>query len=83
VWIAEKIIISQNKKDSAMKTPSLTYNSRKALIINIGETAGTEIAELIAQMAAEIEELRRTKVNVTRIVPNSSESPTHVVEEPV
>ena len=66
-----------------MKTPSLTYNSRKALIINIGETAGTEIAELIAQMAAEIEELRRTKVNVTRIVPNSSESPTHVVEEPV
>ena len=66
-----------------MKTPSLTYNSRKALIVNIGETAGTEIAELIAQMAAEIEELRRTKVNVTRIVPNSSESPTHVVEEPV
>ena len=66
-----------------MKTPGLSYNSRKALIVNIGETAGTEIAELIAQMAAEIEELRRTKVNVTRIVPNSSESPTHVVEEPV
>jgi hypothetical protein len=66
-----------------MKTPGLSYNSRKALIVNIGETAGTEIAELIAQMAAEIEELRRTKVNVTRIVPNSSESPSHVVEEPV
>jgi hypothetical protein len=66
-----------------MKTPGLSYNSRKALIVNIGETAGTEIAELIAQMAAEIEELRRTKVNVTRIVPSSSESPIHVVEEPV
>jgi hypothetical protein len=66
-----------------MKTPGLSYNSRKALIVNIGETAGTEIAELIAQMAAEIEELRRTKVNVTRIVPSSSESPSHVVEEPV
>ncbi|WP_231743881.1 hypothetical protein [Stieleria neptunia] len=36
---------------------------------NIGEAAGTEIANLIAEMAAEIEELRRNKVNVTRIVP--------------
>ena len=63
-----------------MKTPGLSYNSRKALIVNIGETAGTEIAELIAQMAAEIEELRRTKVNVSRIVHSSSESPSHVVE---
>ncbi len=35
-----------------MKTPGLSYNSRKALIVNIGETAGTEIAELMAQMAA-------------------------------
>ena len=42
-------------------------------MVNIGETAGTEIANLIAQMAAEIEELRRTKVNVTR----SSPAPTH------
>jgi len=66
-----------------MKTPGLSYNSRKALIVNIGETAGTEIAELIAQMAAEIEELRRTKVNVTRIVPSNSESPSNVVEEPI
>lgn len=53
-----------------MKTNGLSYNSRKALIANIGENAGTEIAELMAQMAAEIEELRRTRVNVTRIVPN-------------
>ena len=30
----------------------------------------TEIANLIQRMSAEIEELRRTKVNVTRIVPN-------------
>ncbi|QDV87768.1 hypothetical protein [Stieleria magnilauensis] len=52
-----------------MNRNGLTFNSRKALMNNIGEAAGTEIANLIAEMAAEIEELRRNKVNVTRIVP--------------
>lgn len=52
-----------------MNPNGLTFNSRKALMNNIGEAAGTEIANLIAEMAAEIDELRRTKVNVTRIVP--------------
>lgn len=47
----------------------LTYSARKALTVHIGEQAGTEIADLIQQMAAEIEELRRTKVSITRIVP--------------
>ena len=66
-----------------MKTPGLSYNSRKALIVNIGETAGTEIAELMSQMAAEIEELRRTKVNVTRIVPGTSVTRQTSSKEPV
>ena len=66
-----------------MKNTVLSYNSRKALMVNIGESAGTEIANLIAQMAAEIEELRRTKVNVTRIVPSNQEKQDHLVEEPV
>jgi len=52
-----------------MNYSGLTFNSRKALMNNIGEAAGTEIANLIAEMASEIEELRRTKVSVTRIVP--------------
>ena len=52
-------------------------------MVNIGESAGTEIAELMAQMAAEIEELRRTKVNVTRIVPGIPEPHTTNSEEPV
>ena len=30
-----------------MKSTGLTYNSRKALQVNIGEAAGTEIANLI------------------------------------
>lgn len=66
-----------------MKNTGLSYNSRKALMVNIGESAGTEIANLISQMAAEIEELRRTKVNVTRIVPSPHQNQDHLVEEPV
>lgn len=53
-----------------MKTNGLSYNTRKALSVHIGEAAGNEIANLIQRMAGEIDELRRTKVNVTRIVPN-------------
>lgn len=54
-----------------MTSTGLTFNSRKALMNNIGEAAGTELANMLAEMAAEIEELRRSKVNVTRIVPSA------------
>lgn len=53
----------------ASAAAGLTYSTRKALSVHIGEQAGTEIAELIQRMASEIEELRRTKVSITRIVP--------------
>jgi hypothetical protein len=58
---------SIRKKASSAKT--LSYNARKALMVHIGEKAGAEIADLIQEMALEIEELRRTKVSITRIVP--------------
>ena len=60
-----------------MNRQGLTFNSRKALMNNIGEAAGTELANLISDMAAEIEELRRTKVSVTKIVPGSDEAHRH------
>lgn len=66
-----------------MKSTGLTYNSRKALMVNIGDAAGEEIANLISQMAAEIEELRRSKVSVTRIVPGGTQETTEYIEEPV
>ncbi len=66
-----------------MKKIGLSSNSRRALIANIGETAGSEVAELMTQMAAEIEALRRSKVTVTRIVPAISELENTSVEEPV
>ncbi len=51
----------------------LSYNARKALSVQIGEEAGAEIANLIQRMAAQIEELKRSKVNVTPVVPGVPE----------
>ncbi|QDS91051.1 hypothetical protein CA51_00650 [Rosistilla oblonga] len=63
-----------------MKTNGLSYNSRKALMVNIGDSAGSEIANLIQRMSAQIDELQRNKVSVTRIVPN--QEPQMAGEEP-
>ncbi|MEM7476914.1 MAG: hypothetical protein AAF483_18165 [Planctomycetota bacterium] len=49
----------------------LSYNARKALTVQVGEEAGSEIANLIQRMAAQIEELKRSKVNVTPVVPGA------------
>ncbi len=57
------------KTKRGIATSGLSYNARKALVVHVGESAGNEIADLLQQMASEIEELRRTKVNITRIVP--------------
>ena len=58
-----------------MKMNGLSENARKTLMVNIGESAGREVAELIARMAREIDELKRTKVSVTRIVPETMGHP--------
>jgi hypothetical protein len=55
--------------DARSKPLRLSYNSRKALMVHIGEAAGTELANLINQLAASVEELQKNKVSVTRIVP--------------
>lgn len=52
-----------------MKEYGLSYNARKALEVHVGVSAGAEIANLMAEMASEIDFLRRTKVNVTNVVP--------------
>lgn len=61
----------------------LSYNSRKALMINIGENAGSEVADLLTLLIDEIDELRRTKVSVTRIVPGQADRVREYIEEPV
>ena len=49
----------------------LSYSTRKALTVHVGETAGSEIADLLMRMANQIEELKRTKVSVTPVIPQS------------
>jgi hypothetical protein len=55
--------------DPRAKPLRLSYNARKALMVHVGETAGVELANLINQLAAQVEELQKNKVSVTRIVP--------------
>ena len=51
----------------------LSYNARKALSVHVGDDAGNEIANLLQRMAAQIEELKRSKVNVTPVVPGAKQ----------
>jgi hypothetical protein len=53
---------------------SLSYSARKALTVHLGESAGNEIATLLQKMAAQIEELKRSKVSVTQVIPNQSKT---------
>jgi hypothetical protein len=62
---------------------TLSYNAKKALSVHIGEAAGTEIANLLQRMAAQIEELKRNKVSVTPVIPVQAakeSSPIHSID---
>ena len=49
----------------------LEFNTRKALEVQLGEAPGREIAEAIFRLAARIEQLERSKVDKTLIIPNA------------
>ena len=55
-----------------MSMNNLSFQTRKALMVQIGEEAGAEIGDLISRLCAEIENLRRTKVDVTELVPSAT-----------
>ncbi len=48
---------------------NLSFNTRKSLCNQLGESAGNEIADLVQQLIRRVELLERTKVDVTPIVP--------------
>jgi hypothetical protein len=52
---------------------------RKSLSVQVGEEIGNQIADLLQEMLLEIEELKRSKVTVTRFLPNL----THDDEDPI
>ncbi len=56
----------------------LSYSARKALAVQVGDAAGNEIANLLQRMAAQIEELKRSKVNITPVVPGLKQEDDHV-----
>lgn len=55
-----------------MPGPSLSFNTRKALCVQLGDAAGQEIANLLQKLATRIEELERTKVSVMPVAPETS-----------
>jgi len=57
-----------------MSDMRLSYNTRKALSVQVGEDAGREIADLLNELARRLEEVERSKVSVTSIAPPSGEN---------
>jgi hypothetical protein len=52
-----------------MAKQKLSFGSRKALSVHLGEAAGSELGTLIQELLDRVEQLERTKVDVTPIVP--------------
>ncbi|MBW3598105.1 MAG: hypothetical protein KY475_12605 [Planctomycetes bacterium] len=55
-----------------MPGPALSFNTRKALTVQLGDAAGQEVANLLQKLSNRIEELERSKVSVTPVAPESS-----------
>jgi len=47
----------------------LSHDTRKALRLHLGESASSELLDLLDRLSLEIKHLQRTKVSVTHIVP--------------
>ena len=52
-----------------MQNLELSYRSRKALSVHVGEAAAAEIVDFLAQLTERVEQLERGKVDVIPIVP--------------
>ena len=50
----------------------LSNTSRKALCVQVGETAGAEIAHLLQALSERVDQLEKSKVSVTPVAPANS-----------
>ena len=50
----------------------LSFNTRKSLCVHMNEAAGNELAAVIEHLLDRIEQLERSKVDVTPISPSSA-----------
>lgn len=48
---------------------ALSFNTRKALCLQLGETAGKELADALERLTARLDAMDREKVSVIPIVP--------------
>ena len=55
-----------------MKNLELSYRSRKALSVHVGEAAAEEIIHFLEQLTERVEQLERSKVDVIEIVPSNA-----------
>ena len=55
----------------------VSFNTRKALCVQLGEPAGKEIADLLARLAQRVDTVEQTKVDVTPLVPGRNLMPAH------
>lgn len=71
-WLRTRATLDSISRSTTMKKDDLdlSYSARKALTVHLGEKAGNEVASLLARMASQIEELKRSKVSVTQVIPN-------------
>ena len=62
-----------------MKNLELSFNSRKALAVHVGEEAATEIVDFLETVAQRVARLEKGKVDVMPIVPiNANAAPTDI-----
>ena len=54
-----------------MSTFELSFRSRKALSVHVGEAAAAEIIDFLEQLTERVEQLERGKVDVIQIVPTT------------
>ena len=55
-----------------MANHGLSFNTRKSLCNHLGEAAGTELADFLQQLAHRLDAVERNKVDILRIVPETS-----------
>lgn len=56
----------------------LSFNTRKALCNQLGESAGKELADALDRLAARLAAVERDKVDVIRLVPETPQDDTRL-----
>ncbi|MBM4093071.1 MAG: hypothetical protein FJ276_27225 [Planctomycetes bacterium] len=54
-----------------MTRDALSFNTRKSLCNHLGDSAGSELADLLQHLKLRLESVERNKVDVTPIVPDA------------